>query len=383
MDQPVQFIPSQRRLFSIPEAVTYFNCAYLSPLFEDALKAGELGLRRKTTPWEVFPDDFFEESDRLRELFARLIGARGKDISILPSVSYGMAVAAKNLPCPPGSRILTLAEQFPSNVYIWRHLARENGAEVHAVPRPGNDDWSGAVLERLDETIAFAALPHCHWADGCMLDLKAISEKCRRLEIPLVLDVTQSLGVVHLDVETIQPAFLVASCYKWLLGPYSLAYMYVNPAYHRGDPLEYNWMARVGSRNFSGLVNYTDEMAADASRFDVGERSNFILLPMAIAALERILAWGVDRIEATLAAYNRKIIDRARAMGFRALSPPHGSPHLIGLRSPDPLPVDLTSRLVQKNVYVSVRGDAIRVAPYLYNDERDMDRFFDALKFCL
>ncbi len=375
-----RMIACQRRHFDIPDSLAYFNCAYFSPLSHAVRDAGMAGILRKSKPWQVKPHHFFDESERVRALFAEIIQARPGDIALIPSVSYGIGVAAANLSIRPGQEIVLLAEQFPSNVYPWKALAANRGAAVITVPRPGDGNWTPAILSAIGERTALLALPHCHWTDGSLVDLEEIGQACRERSIPLVLDLTQSLGAMPLNLEAVQPAFAVAAGYKWLLGPYSLGFLYAAPAYQEGLPLERNWITRAGSEDFAGLVNYTEDMVRDARRFDVGERSNFILLPMAEAAIRQILAWGVHNIAATLSAYNQRLIDRVESLGFQTIPKKYRAGHLVGLRYPDKLPRDLAATLAEEDVYVSVRGDAIRVAPHLYNDANDADRFIDTLK---
>jgi selenocysteine lyase/cysteine desulfurase len=288
-------ISCQRHLFDIPDQVAYLNCAYMSPLMNSVTEAGVRAIGRKARPWTVVSDDFFTESEQARSLFAGLIGATADDIAIVPAASYGLAVAARNLPLKRGQTVLILAEQFPSNVYTWRELARDQGAKVVAVERPADGDWTAAILETLDERTAIAALPHCHWTDGGIIDLERIGERCRAMGVALVLDITQSIGALPLDCRSIGPAFLVAGGYKWMMGPYSLGFLYVDPAHQGGRPLEQNWIARAGSEDFARLIDYQEAYHPGARRFDVGERSNFALMPAAIAAMVQVRVLAVFR----------------------------------------------------------------------------------------
>jgi len=374
----MDLIPNQRHLFNMPDHITYYNCAYLSPQMLHVQQAGELGSARKTRPWEVFPEHFFEESNRLRELAAGLIGARSTDMALLPAASYGLSVAANNVPVRPNSNILVLAEQFPSNYYPWLEKTKDN-CHLLVIDRPSDGDWTTVILNALEKNVSVAALPHCHWTDGSLIDLVAVGQRCQDLQIPLVLDVTQSLGALPLDVREIRPAFMISATYKWLFGPYSVGLMYVDPRYHNGNPLEHNWISREGSENFSGLVDYTDAIRPDASRFDVGERSNFALLPMVIAALEQINEWGIARISKTLGAYNKELVRGANALGFHCAEEDKRAPHLLGLRYQGKLPTELADKLRSHQIFVSIRGDAIRVSPHLYNTVEERDRFLEVL----
>ncbi len=373
-------IPCQRHLFDIPDDVAYLNCAYMSPLMNAVTESGIQAMKRKARPWEVVPSDFFIESEEARALFAKLINAGPDDIAIVPAASYGLAVAARNLSLKAGERILILAEQFPSNVYTWRELAQECGAEIMTVERPDDGDWTRAILQQLDERVAITALPHCHWTDGGIIDLERVGECCRTFGSALVLDITQSIGAMPLDVKAIRPDFLVAGGYKWMMGPYSLGYLYVDPAHQEGQPLEQNWIARAGSENFSRLIDYQDGYQPGARRFDVGERSNFALMPASIAAIRQLLEWGIENIAETLAAKTGMIADRARRIGLAPMAAHARAGHFLGIRFPGGVPEGLPERLAESQIYVSLRGDSLRVTPHLYNHEGDIDRLFSVLE---
>lgn len=377
-------LPSQRTLFDIPADVAYLNSAYMGPMPKVAVAAGERGMRAKLNPWTITPADFFTESESVRGLFAKLVNATADDVALVPSVSYGMAVAANILPLKKGQNVLTLAEQFPSNVYPWIEKAKAVEARFVSIPRPGDDDWTARVLERIDSDTGIVALPHCHWTDGGLLDLVAIGAACRKVGAALCIDATQSMGVMPFDVQAIQPDFLVAGGYKWLLGPYTYGYLYVAPRWQTGMPIEQNWIARKESENFAGLVDYKSDYQPGARRFDVGERSNFALAPAAHAALDYLLGLGTQRIYATLKHRNDAIAERARAeLGLDTVRADRRAGHYLGLRFGGAVPADLPAKLATEKIFVSVRGKAMRVTPHVYNTEDDIERLFRVLKAAL
>ncbi|MSQ66487.1 MAG: aminotransferase class V-fold PLP-dependent enzyme [Limnohabitans sp.] len=373
-------IACQRHLFDIPDEVAYFNCAYQSPLLRAAVASGEAGISLKTQPWHLKPADFFSLPEKARSLFAELIHARSDDIAIVGSASYGIETALKNIHLQPADRVVICAEEFPSNLYPVRRAVELAGAELVTVQRPADDDWTAAVLSRISAGTRLAVLTHCHWTDGGLIDLVAVRKALDIHDALLVVDATQSLGAMPLDVSSVRPDFLVAAAYKWLLGPYSLGFLYAAPHLQTGEALEENWVNRAGAQDFTRLLDYSDGYAEGARRYDMGERSNFIALPMAIAALEQILQWQPQRIARTLRLCNDQIANEAAAWGMHAAPADLRAGHFLGLRWPGSLPASLTDKLAAAQVHVSIRGSAIRVTPHLYNNENDVARLLNVLQ---
>jgi selenocysteine lyase/cysteine desulfurase len=373
-------IPCQRDLFDIPEDITYLNCAYTSPLLKSAQAAGRTAIQAKANPWTITPGDFFTSADTARALFARLVGCEPDDVALAPAVSYGIALAARNLPVAAGQAIVMLQDQFPSNVYAWMRLAAEKNAVVKTVPRPADSDWTPAALEAIDSDTAIVAVQNCHWTDGTLVDLVKIGETCRAHNAALVVDGIQSIGAMPFSIDRVQPDFLVAASHKWLLGAYSFGFCYVAPQWQVGIPLEENWFNREGAEDFSRLVDYRESYQTGAKRFDQGEASSFILAPMASAGIRQILEWGVENIAETLQGKTDAIAERAQQMGL-VVAPAHArAPHMIGVSKPGGFQKDLPQRLARDNVFVSVRGDSVRISPHLFTTEEDIDRLFAVLK---
>ena len=374
-------LENQRHLFDIPQDVHYLNCAYMSPLLKKSVQAGHAAVDAKARPWTISQADFFSYSNTARELFAGLLNARAEDISIASSVSYGTATAALNVPLNSGEKVLVLAEEFPSNLYSWRVKAKACGAEIKVVERPTDTNWTAAVMGALeDQSVSVVVIPQTHWIDGGQLDLERIAALRKTRYFALVIDLTQSLGVVGVDVQSIQPDFLICATYKWLLGPYSLGFVYVNPGHHAGIPLEQGWINRPGAEDFSRLIDYVDEINLDATRFDMGERSNFHLMPIAIAGLQQIHRWGQSEIESSLRSYTMMLRHELEAIGFSTCDETFRSPHYLGVQHSDGLPEDILEQLVEEKIFLSKRGDSLRISPHLYNNEADALSLISALK---
>jgi selenocysteine lyase/cysteine desulfurase len=288
-------------------------------------------------------------------------------------------VAARNARASEGDRILLIADDYPSNVHTWRAFTRRTGASIRTVePREGQT-WTDAILEALDEQVRVVSVPNVRWTDGALIDLARVGERARAVGALFVIDATQSLGAMPLALSALRPDYLVATGYKWLLGPLSVAYMFVGDRYRSGRPIEENWINRAGSEDAARLTDYSDEYRPGARRFDVGQRTNLTLTPMAIAALRQILEWGVDDISASLARTTSRIEYEARARGLTALSADERGPHMLGISVPANQRARIGEQLAEANVFVGMRGSGMRVSPHLHATESDIDRFFEAL----
>lgn len=376
-----EFLPSQRDRFVLPEDVTFLNCANMSPQLRTVTDVGIAAVKRKEAPWTITTADWFAGAETLRTAAARLIGADADGIALVPAVSYGIAVAAANIAISSGQNIVVLHDQFPSNVYAWQELARSRAAQVRTVRKELADAWTDAVLDAVDEDTAVVAVPNCHWTDGALLDLVRVGERSRAVGAALVVDASQSLGAYPFAVEEVEPDFLVSVGYKWQLGPYGLGYLYVAPKWREGGrPLEASWLTRSRAEDFTALATYVDEYRPGARRFDMGGYPQFVLAPMAISAITQLLAWGTVRIQTTLSRLTKQIAREAETVGCSVLSPDRRVGHMLGIRFPDGIPPAFPKRLSEERVYVSIRGDAVRVAPHVYNGEDDAARFLTILR---
>lgn len=376
--------------FHIPAGVHYLNCAFMSPLLREVEEAGIEGMRRKRTPFETAPRDFFEDSDRLRDAFASLIGAPDPErVAIVPSVSYGITTVARNLNPPRGSNVVILAEQFPSNVYPWRRLADERELVLRTVEAPVTAGsrgaaWNEALLEAIDSSTSVVAVPLYHWMDGTRFDLEEVGKRARELGAALVIDGTQSVGAAPFDLSAVQPDALVCAGYKWLLGPYSLGLAWYGSRLDGGVPLEETWTSRPDSDDFRRIGDYRNDYRPGAARYDVGERSNFILVPMQLAAIRRILAWSPEAIQEYCRSITRDALTEAVSLGVTVEDEMWRGNHLFGLRLPAGVdPARLGPELEARSISVSLRGSAIRVAPHVYNGEEDLNTLVEAIRVTL
>ena len=374
------------QLFSLPPDLHYLNCAYMAPASKRVAAAGRRALERIQVPSRLQTGDFFEPSARVRRLFAQLVNAPDPDrVAIIPAVSYGMATVARNTPLSPGRTVVVVEEQFPSAVYAWRRACRETGATLRTVAAPATEGsrgeaWNTALLDAVDDRTAAVVLPPLHWTDGLRFDVDAIGERARAAGARLIVDGTQAIGALPFDVTRTRPDALICAGYKWLTGPYAIGVAWYGPVFDDGTPLEENWITRRGSDRFNELVNYRDDYQPGAIRYDMGERSNFVLLPMLEAALDQVLEWGPDTVAEHTRELTKDTVERLQNLGCRVEDARWRAGHLFGVRLPSEVDIPQLGRdFAARQVSVSLRGGAIRIAPHLYNDAGDLDALTDVV----
>jgi len=382
---PTSAFADARARFDLPDEVAYLNCAFMGPMPVASIEAGAAGLARKGRPWTIVPDDFTEPVDRLRTGIADLLGVADDvdGVAITPSVSYGVATAAANLSLDAGQVAVVLHKQFPSDVYGWEVLAERSGGSLHVVDSPSDGDWSAALLQAIDDLgdrVGLVSAPPCHWIDGGRVDLAAVSVAARRVGAAVAVDVCQSLGAVPFDVGEVRPDFVVGATYKWLLGPYSVGFLWAAPHRRQGVPIEHGWTGRANSHCLACLADYTREYQPGARRFDVGEVANFALVPAASASIDLIRSWRPAAIADHAATITERVADGAAALGLD-VAPAHlRSPHILGIRVGADVDAEaLAPALAEHQVHVSVRGDAVRVSAHAFNTLEDADRLVAAL----
>jgi selenocysteine lyase/cysteine desulfurase len=372
---------TSRELFALHDAVTYLNSGSLGVRLHAVNAAGRAALDRMAAPWNIHSADWFADARALRALFASLIGAPADCVALVPSVSYGIATAARNVPVAAGDNIVVIDQEYPSNFYSWRRLARARGAEIRTAAARGDSSITDAILSLIDRRTAVVAVANCHWTNGAWVDLARVGAAARRHDAALVVDASQSLGALPFDVAEVRPDFLVTVGYKWLLGPYGLGYLYVADRWHaNGEPLEESWLNRAGGENFAGLVDYTDEYQPGAQRFNQGESAQFYLLPMALAALTQIAQWTPARIQQQLGEWTSELSVRATALGLDSMMRGQRVGHMVGLTARSALPSGLIDALAARHVYVGARGNNIRVSPHLHSTAADLERLVAALQ---
>jgi selenocysteine lyase/cysteine desulfurase len=381
-------LASQRGLFEMPRDICYLNSASYSPLPLRTQEAGRAAVGRKATPWTLDAAFANRQHERARLAAAALIHADPADIALIPSVSYGVATAAKLLTLSRAARVLVLENDHSSPVLEWQARADAQGFTIETIRRPADGDWTSAVLAAIERPgappVGLASISSVHWSDGGLIDLETVGEALRRQGAVFLVDATHSAGVLTLDVKRLDPDFVIFPTYKWLLGPYGRAFIYIARRHQEGTPLEQTAFGRRDVRSDNAVYFADTRYVADARRFDMGERDHFISMEMAAIGMEMMAEWGTSAIVQRLAMLTERIAEGVRGTGVGVLNRHLRAPHILSLSFKnvgfaDGLPAGLVEGLASEGIYVAARLNRMRVSPHVFNDEADADRFVEAL----
>ncbi len=364
--------------FELPPDLLYLNSAGQTPRLRAALAAGLESLQLSAQPWRVSMNAWLARPARVRALAAGLMRCDAQALALVPSVAYGMAVAAQQLQPRAGQTVLALADEHPSGLQVWR----AQPAQLRLVQRAPATSWTEALLAAMDDQLAVVVVPACHWHDGSLLDLERVATAARARGAALVVDATQSLGVIDLDLPALDADFVVAAGHKWLLGAPGLAYLYVAERHQGGQPLEHSAWSRVGGLAAAIVEDCPPALIRGAARFDGSGIYSHPALAMAEAGLAQLQAWGIAAVCAHLKSWQAELLAALSTTGLAHWTLTAEAPHLTAIRAPGADAAQseaLAQALLEQGIVVAARGAGIRVSPHLHNSSADAWRLAQAL----
>jgi selenocysteine lyase/cysteine desulfurase len=365
-----------RQEFSDFAPSIYLNCAYQGPFPRRTVARIHQAIELKCHPERLEAPEYFDLPDRVRGRLAKLIGAAPSEIALTNSATQGIGIIATGLGLKAGDEVVIAAGNFPSNLFTWLHL-RRMGVKVHVLKPACGYVRAEEAAQALTPRTRVLALDWVSYIHGARLDLAALGELVQGCGGIFVVDGTQGVGALELNVHDLPVDALVAASYKWLLGPYGTGFAYLSAGVRdRLDVQVVNWMSVEGSEDFESLPTDDFALPQAARIFDVPETSNFINLYALEASLEFVENATVPVVTDHCRCLLDQLAEGLRRRGFE-LSPaadPGRQSTILGFQANS---LEATKKLYERiwanHVAVSLRHGMIRVSPYLYNTGEDID----------
>jgi cysteine desulfurase / selenocysteine lyase len=368
--------------FEIEDA-TYLNLAGQSPMPKVAVRAIQAAVELKKFPQRIPDTAFFDVPNRLRASLAKLIGAQPEDIALTSGASTGMSAVAYGLNWRAGDEILTATREFPLQYATWKPMEEREGLKLNIVSPRDRFLTADDVIAALTPRTRLVSISLVRFENGVLLDAARVAAACHAQGALLLLDASQACGAVPINVEILGADFLVSAGYKFLLGPFGTGFFWAKPEHVANmRPGPFYWMAGKGVDNFASMDFANPTPAPSARRWDVAETANYFNHAALDASVEFVLRAGPE----TVREHNNNLIallyarlPKDRCVPTSPLDPAQRGPYAcFAARAPEKTEA-LYDRLRKENIIVSLREGSIRVSPYLFNTERDIDRLISVI----
>lgn len=370
-------MPDYRKDFFDFSPVIYLDCAYQGPFPRVTAARIQQAIELKCHPERLEAPEFFSLPERVRGQLARLVGADTSEVALTNSATQGIGIVAAGWGLSAGDGVVIASTNFPSNLFTWLHL-RRLGVTVSVLNPAAGYVSAEEVARTLTPRTRILALDWVDYATGAQIDLRALGTLVHNLGGIFVVDGTQGVGALDLAVHELPVDVVVAAAYKWLLGPYGTGFAYIRQGVLDRLQLQVpNWLTVAGSENFDALPKDRFSLPNAARVFDAPETPNFLNLYGLEASLEFIERVGVQIVREHCVRLLDRLAEGLRGMGYKlsAAAQPERSSTILGFSASSPeLTERLHRRLRAENIAVSLRQGIIRVSPYLYNSEADIDR---------
>ena len=367
-------IQTVREQFPITRSKTFLNHAAQTPPPKPVLEAMRSHMEEfsESGTYSVDPNE-------IRRTFAQLIDAKPEEVAFVPNTSTGLNIVANMLEYPSESNIVTTDLEFPSVVYPW--LRKRLGVEVRYVKNVNGKVLISDVERAVDDKTVALVVSHVEYTNGFRHNLGELAQIAHEHGAYLVVDVIQSAGAIQINLKRDDVDFATASCYKWLLGPDGVGFLYVREdLIEEFEPPFVGW-ASVKHEVFETL-GFWDiwslKLSETASRFEVGSLSVASFVGAA-AAIKLLLRVGITNVERRILTLTDHLISGLKELGLRLQTPEEKECRSGIVNFIVPNPERKMKELREKGVIVSARAMGIRVSPHFYNTEEEIDRLLAEL----
>lgn len=397
-----------RAHFPITERCVYLDHAFVGPLSRDAASAVQNATEQHEHGGSLSFANLIGKTDGVRALFADFIGADPSEIAIVNTTSMAISIVANGISWETGDNVVIPENEYLSNVYPWQHLSRR-GIELRKVPSHDGRVTVDQLLNACDRRTRIVAVSWVQFSNGYRTDVSALGEACRSRGILLVVDANHAVGALTMDVHELPIDILATQSFKWMLGPFNVAWLYVrHDLIDRLEPFAVGPLSAVPDMSF---LNQTLALRSDAGRFETGvpNFTGILGVGASLALLNRV---GIQTIEKRILDLSDYLAEGLQSRGYRVLSPRarpeersgilvyrHAKPEIavprtrentaladeqirskgLDRRGNDPWHSACLDRLIENGIILSMREGALRASPHFYNTEDEIDRLLEVL----
>jgi len=366
-----------RAQMPITQKWAYFDHAAVAPISGPAERALRDWIEQAACEGDTVWLDWAQQVSETRTAAAELIGAHIDQIALVPHTTAGINLVAEGLDWQAGDNVVTLDDEFPSNIYPWMHLKRL-GVETRLVPTTQGQVDLNQLADHCDDRTRVISVSWVGYANGCRRDLDALAAIAHRHEALFFVDAIQGLGVFPLDVTETAIDCLAADGHKWLLSPEGAGIAYIRPeCLSRLTPTSVGWNSVVHAADFSRIEL---DLKPTAARYEGGSQNMAGFLALG-ASLRMLLDAGVANIASAILDLTDRAAEELTALGAVICSPrsPTKSSGILSFELPGLDPVAVRRHCLQQGVALACRSGRLRMSAHGYNNEVDLKKLIEAL----
>jgi len=372
-----------RSHFADFEGMAYLNAALQGPLPLAAAREAQAALEWKKRPDRLEETAYFDLPDRIRERISSVIGARTDEIAVTSGASAGLASVAAGIDWKPGDEVLVGRGEFPAHFSTWLRYEKAGKLRVRVVEPRGRFITADDYIAQIGPQTRVVSASFVRFDNGARLDSAPVGEACRTVGAALLLDITQCAGSMPMNIRELGATMAVCSGYKWLLGPYGAGFFWIANEWIERLPLgAVYFMALEGARDFHAMPSENFQPVPGAGRWDAPETANFTNLAAFESSLDLILRIGLDSVAQHVDGLVRELIERLPRNRCVLASPEErlkrGPYVCVSALKREETPA-LYEKVRAAQIHVSLRDNALRIAPYLYNTSEQISRLIGVL----
>ncbi|AMX95437.1 MULTISPECIES: aminotransferase class V-fold PLP-dependent enzyme [Mesorhizobium] len=334
-----------------------------------------------------------EHVERTRARFAQFINSDHDEIAITKNASEGINIIANAIDWRDGDNVVLCPKlEHANNILPWIQIRDRYNVELRVVEPDNGSIPPDAFVKAIDSHTRVVALATVTMVPGFRTVMEQISEACRHYGAFLLADATQSVGILHTDVNRLGVDGVAVSTVKGLMGLYGSGFLYCRKEW--ADRLSPAYLARFsvdfGNAPESAPVPSFVKLRSGAPRFDIGHY-NFPGMLAAYASMGQLLDIGTEAIDQSVTSLAKRMATGLLDIGLPVCGGPPGahtgsivavgdSSDLVEGRPVDARIRSLHEHFTKNGVIVSIRRGMLRFSLHLYNTADEVDRVINLAK---
>jgi cysteine desulfurase/selenocysteine lyase len=376
-------LPDGEGAFGPFDGRIWLNTAHQGPLPRVAVAALERCVREKQSPQRLVDERFLELPRRLRSRLARLVGGQPDEVVLGNSASWGLQAIANAFPWRAGDEIALLASDYPATQFPWLLLERR-GVQIRWLEFPDATPDPVGLVSGLGPRTRIVCLTWVDSYTGRRLDIASLGAACRGRGVHVVVNATQAVGAIPVDVKALDVDALSASGFKWLCGPYATGFAWISPRLLEVlQPIQSYWLAQQDDAviDLSSRVEARLRDDLGARGLDVFGTANFFNFDPWLASLDMLLQMGPVAVAEHDSNLVSRLLQGLRRLGAIVVTPvdPDVRAGIVAFDVPGIAAEDVVRNLADAGIDVCVRLGHVRVSPHVHNTLGDIDTLVSAL----